>query len=252
MWLVLSYGPKSLYFIIILHTFHYTSGQGYLDILNHTVLKWQSKPSLFAHIKSSQHLWLALFLHLPMPTSDLLTLNYSCSEGGTSLLSVLEAPTSPGAIPTWNAVPGSVNWLPLSEPPSDYPPKTVSLLHHHTALSLNQSNSSEQFCFSTTQLLPSLLTFSSDSQVHMLFQFSWSPHSSAHPIVVLSLGSFLYSSPNSYTLLISPIRFYLIFSASSCSFSRAFTSKGLVVLKMWSSSYTVILLMTWAKLAFLS
>lgn len=112
MWLVLSYGPKSLYFIIILHTFHYTSGQGYLDILNHTVLKWQSKPSLFAHIKSSQHLWLALFLHLPMPTSDLLTLNYSCSEGGTSLLSVLEAPTSPGAIPTWNAVPGSVNWPP--------------------------------------------------------------------------------------------------------------------------------------------
>lgn len=35
----MSYGPKSPYSIIILHTFHYTSVQGYLDILNHTALQ---------------------------------------------------------------------------------------------------------------------------------------------------------------------------------------------------------------------
>lgn len=35
----MSYWPKFPYFIIICHTFHYTSVQGYLDIQNHTVLQ---------------------------------------------------------------------------------------------------------------------------------------------------------------------------------------------------------------------
>lgn len=184
----------------------------------------------------------------PQASWDLLTPNYSCSERGSSLLSVLGP--QPHLCPRHlhlDSCPTFCGEATLPpEPPSDYPPKAPFPPHYQDALYLSQP----QFCRVTLILYNPTLT--KPSSFPFLLAKYVCPSSLAGPLTVLHTPclflaqglSHTLSHPQTLSSLNSPTRSYPVCPASWCSLSPALTTDGLVVLKVWSSPHTVRLMTT--------